>query len=155
MRLSAIEELLKTDDLQLRSMALETAMGGNDERLQTSAIRWFLNERQQIPVTLMLPERPTEGQRYIYQTWNPLILKKIEVTGQDEVSFQTPGGQGGQLIRGGMDLRFSRHSGIGCTMTLRPAGATTLAGQFLCNFGQYAGKYGGDTAGVVARVDLS
>lgn len=155
-RQAAIEEALQTDDLQLRTMALETSMGSGDELLQTNAIRWYVNERSQIPVTLVLPERPSEAQRWIYKTWNPLILKNIQVIGQDEVTFKTVGSQGGQLIRGGMELRYA-YSGVGCTMTLRPAGGTALAGQFFCNFGGRASSFGGgdDTAALVARVDLS
>ena len=154
-RQAAIEEALKTDDAQLRSMALETALASDDQLLQTSAIRWYLNERTQIPVTLTLPERPNDGQKYIFQNWNPLILTKIEVTGQDEIQFNARGGQGGQLIRGGMDLRFSVHSGVGCAMTIRPAGGTALVGQFSCNFGAYSEKYGAEQTAIVARIDLS
>ncbi len=154
-RQAAVEEALNGKDPQLRSMALETALASDDELLQTSAIRWYLNERTQIPVTLTLPERPNDGQKYIFQTWNNLILKKVEVTGQDEISFKASHASGGQLIRGGMDLRFSAPGGIGCTMTVRPAGGTTLAGQFACNFGAYASRYGVDQTAIIARIDLS
>ncbi len=155
-RLAAIEEALLSEDALLRSMALETALASDDERLQTTAIRWYINEREQIPITLTLPERATDGQKYIYQTWSSLILINPEVTGQNEIKYRASYGAGGQLIRGGMELRFNPGGGMGCTMTLKAAGAATLLGQFSCNFGpSYGKRYGAEQAAIVARIDLS
>jgi len=155
-RLAAIEEALLSDDALLRSMALETALDSDDDRLQMTAIRWYINEREQIPVTLTLPDRATDGQKYIYQTWSSLILLKPEVTGQNEIQYRASYGAGGQLIRGGMELRFNPGGGMGCTMTVKAAGAATLLGQFFCNFGpSYSKRFGEEQAAIVARIDLS
>lgn len=156
-RLAAIEEALLSNDALLRSMALETALDSDDDRLQTVAIRWYINERERIPVTLILPERATDGQKYIYQTWGSLILVKPKVTGQDEIEYSGVSyGAGGQLIRGGMEIRFNPGAGMGCTMTLKAAGGTTLAGQFFCNFGAgYGKRFGEDQNAIVARIDFS
>lgn len=153
-RQAAIEEALLGNDTQVRSMALETALASDDELLQTYAIRWYLTERTQIPVTLTRPPRPDAGQTYMLETFSDFVLKKVEVNDQDEISFNAKAGRGGQLIRGGMELRFTPYSGIGCTMTLRAADGTTLAGQFACNFGNFSKKYGSESA-LVARIDLS
>ncbi len=154
MRQAAIEEALNGGDAQIRSMALETAFSSDDEMLHTSAIRWYLSERSEIPVTLTRPERPDAGQIYMLDTYANFILTRIEVNELDEITFRAPGAKGGQLIRGGVELRLVPYSGIGCTMILRPASGTTLAGQFACNFGPYKDKYV-DTTALIARIDLS
>jgi hypothetical protein len=153
-RQAAIEEALNGNDAQVRSMALETALASDDEMLHTYAIRWYLTERTQIPVTLTRPQRPDPGQTYMLEVFNDLVLRNVEVSSQDEISFRATGGKDGQLIRGGMELHFTPYSRIGCTMTLRAAGGTTLAGQLACNFGSWSKKYGSHSA-LVARIDLS
>ena len=156
MRLAAVEEALSGNDVQLRSMALESALSGDDERLQTTAIRWFINARSQIPVTLILPERASEAQKYVYQKWNGLILRNPQVSGQDEVVFRAGYGKGGQLIRGGMELRFNAGGAGVCTMTAKAGSGTVLAGQFHCTFGAgIAKKFGTGQAAIPIRIDMS
>jgi len=47
-------------------------------------------------------------------------------------------------------------AGIGCTMTLKAAGAATLVGQFFCNFGAtYSQRFGEQQNAIVAPIDLS
>ena len=75
---------------------------------------------------------------------------------KDEIEFRASYGKGGQLIRGGMDLRFAPGAGIGCTLTVKAAGSTTLIGQFFCNFGAtYSQRFEEQSNALVARIDLS
>lgn len=155
-RMAAVEEALAGDDVEVRSMAIESALSSDDERLHTTVIRWFIDTRSQISVTLILPERASEAQKYIYQKWNGLILKKPEVLGADEIKFKAGYGRGGQLVRGGMELNFNAGGAGVCKMTAKPASGTVLAGQFHCTFGGGVVKsVGADQAAIPVRIDIS
>ena len=156
-RRAAMEEALVGDDTQLRSMALETALACDDERQQTAALRWYIDSRSQILVTFLIPERPSDAQKFLHSKWNGLILKdpKMKQNGS-EIEFTQYYAAGGQLIRGGMEFRLDgAYRQLGnCAMTVKSAGGTILAGQFACTFVGYEQVAGGAEAAVPVRIDL-
>lgn len=158
MRMAAVEEALASNDTQLRSMALETALASDDQRLQTEALRWYVDNRSQILVTFVMPERPSKAQQHIFSKWDGLILKDPEVAPNgSEIKFTQYYSAGGQLIRGGLEFRFlGAHHQMGiCAMTVRPTGGTLLTGQFYCTFSGYEELAGGADAALPVRIDLS
>lgn len=158
MRMAAVEEALGGDDDQLRSMALETALASNDPKLQTAALRWYIDSRSQLLVTFVMPERPSDVQKYLYAKWNGLTLKDPKVAANgSEIEYAQYYAAGGQLVRGGMEFSFhGAHHQMGiCRLSISPASGTLLTGQFFCTFHGYENVAGANEGALPVRLDLS
>ena len=104
-------------------MAIEVAIGSQDDKLQTAALRWILANRENLNVKFELPDKPTRAQEYVYNLFHGLVLTKIKVEPKsDEIRLDNSLYKGGQLVRGGLELTFQRTGSYSCVMSARPSG---------------------------------
>jgi hypothetical protein len=137
MRLSIFEEVMRGDDALLRSMAMESALGSGDEQLVTSALRELFDGRSEILVKLVLPERPTQAQQWLYQQWHGLMLSNTKVDRTTDQISTANRKQKGQLVRGGFELRLPGWNHV-CIMRGRPVAGTLLGGALECTMNRPA-----------------
>lgn len=137
-RLAVFEEVMKDDDPVLRSMALEAAFSGDDERLHTAGLRQLIKERDFLAVELIEPMDPSQAQAYTYDIWRELILTDLKIdTGTDQLNgrFNTAHMANtnfmGQLNRGGWRLQLQRGH-YNCHLTLTELGGVELMGSLSC-----------------------
>lgn len=156
-RLAAVEKALDGNDVEVRTLALETALAGDDERIQTAALRWLLETRKKLPVTFILPDSASDAQQWAYQNWHGMVLEGIQlIQPGDEIELKNRFYSGGNLVRGGFDLRFASSNHYSCVLTARATGGTLLTGQWECTIGKYGQKEAGDNrATLPIRIDLS
>lgn len=137
-RLAVFEEVMKDEDPVLRSMAMEAAFSGDDDRLKTAGLRQLIEEREFLAVELIEPIDPSQAQTYTYGVWRELVLKELKVdTASDEVSgrFDTAEFHNktfiGQLNRGGWRLQLD--SGyFRCHLALSELNGVDLMGSLEC-----------------------
>lgn len=137
-RLAVFEEVMKDDDPVLRSMALEAAFSGDDERLHTAGLRQLIKERDFLAVELIEPMDPSQAQSYTYDIWRELMLTDLKIdTGTDQVSGRFNSAHMGntnfmgQLTRGGWRLQLQRGH-YNCHLTLSELGGVELMGSLSC-----------------------
>ncbi|TDA95490.1 hypothetical protein [Halomonas marinisediminis] len=162
-RLAVFEEVMKDDDPVLRSMALEAAFSGDDERLHTAGLRQLLKERDFLAVELIEPMDPSQPQAYTYNIWRELMLTDLSIdTDTDQVSgkFNSANSGGrftGQLTRGGWRLQL-KSGHYHCHLTLTELGGVDLMGSLNCAItSRTAGDdyAGGNRAALPFRIRLS
>lgn len=162
-RLAVMEEVMKDDDPVLRSMALEAAFSGDDERLHTAGLRQLIEERDFLAVELIEPMDPSQPQAYTYRVWRELMLTDLAIdTDTDQVSghFNSANMNGsimGQLTRGGWRLQLKRGH-YNCHLTLTELGGVDLMGSLNCAItGRTANDdyAGGNRAALPFRIRLS
>lgn len=157
-RFAAVQEALNGDDPDLRSMAIEVALGSQDDKLQTAALRWILANRTNLNVKVELPDKPSKAQEFVYNDFHGLVLREIKVEPKsDEIRLGNSSFQAGQLVRGGLELTFSRNA-FSCVMTARPTGGMLLTGAINCTI--EPGRLDRDDktrqrASIPVRIDLS
>lgn len=162
-RLAVMEEVMKDDDPVLRSMALEAAFSGDDERLHTAGLRQLIKERDFLAVELIEPMDPSQPQAYTYNIWRELMLTDLAIdTETDQISGRfnsanTHGSIMGQLTRGGWRLQLQRGH-YNCHLTLTELGGVDLMGSLNCAItGRTASDdfAGGNRATLPFRIRLS
>ncbi len=136
-RLAAVNEGLKGSDPGVRTLAMEAGLASTDQRVQTAALRWLFRERTRIPVAVVLPKDADAEQAYAYDRWHGLVLQQVEINEKtDEIQLKNSYYAGGQLVRGGFDLRFERANDFNCVLAARVAGPSLLTGSIDCTLGQ-------------------
>jgi hypothetical protein len=163
-RLAVFEEVMKDKDPVLRSMAMEAAFNGDDERLQTAGLRQLIKEREFLAVELIEPMDPTQAQAYTYNIWRELVLKELKIDpANDEVQgrFDTASIANrtftGQLNRGGWRLRLA-NGPYSCNLSLAELNGVDLNGSLDCAItGRTASDElaGGNRATLPFRIRLS
>jgi len=164
-RLAVFEEVMKDEDPVLRSMAMEAAFSGDDERLKTAGLRKLIEEREFLAVELIEPMEPTQPQTYTYNIWRELLLKELKVDStNDEINGRftsagivQPKKFIGQLTRGGWRIQLAKNS-YHCHLTLSELNGVELNGSLECAItGRTAGDdyAGGNRASLPFRIRLS
>ncbi|QFU01488.1 hypothetical protein FIU83_07525 [Halomonas sp. THAF5a] len=162
-RLAVFEEVMKSDDSVLRSMALESAFSSDDERLETAGLRQLFEDRELLSVELIEPGEPTQAQAFTYQVWRELTLSELRIDqATDELSGSFSGANAygkfvGQLVRGGWIIDMS-WSGYNCSLALSQVSGVDLSGALRCAIGgRYAREESanGDSASLPFRIRLS
>lgn len=157
-RLAAVEEAFKGKDTVLRGMAMEAALGSDDERLQTAALRHLLQSNRNLAVNVVLPDGSEPAQEYLHGIFHGLVLEGIAVSESDEILMEKPKSfETGQLVRGGFNVNFDNfYDWYDCVMEVRIATATLLTGSLDCTFpdGKPREKAGAPRASLPVRVPL-
>ncbi|MGJ7461897.1 hypothetical protein ACR80S_12420 [Halomonas sp. MA07-2] len=162
-RLAVFEEVMKSDDPVLRSMALESALASGDDRLETAGLRQLFQDRELLSVEIIEPREPTQAQAYTFNIWRELMLSNLRIDrATDELSgrFNSGGASGsfaGHLTRGGWRIALSR-TGYSCSLELTQVSGVDLSGALHCAIGgSTAGERyaGGQTASLPFRIRLS
>lgn len=137
-RLAVFEEVMKDDDPVLRSMALEAAFQGDDQRLHTAGLRQLIEERDFLAVELIEPMDPSQAQAHTYAVWRELMLYELgldDPTDQIQGKFNTAQiintGFVGQLTRGGWRLKLQRGD-YSCHLSLTELSGVDLMGSLDC-----------------------
>lgn len=137
-RLAIFEEVMKDDDPVLRSMAMEAAFSGDDERLQTAGLRQLIEEREFLVVELIEPTDPTQAQKFTYSIWRELVLRGLkldqssdEIQGRFDTAITNNRDVIGQLTRGGWRLQLD-YRGYNCHLTLSELSGVNLNGSLDC-----------------------
>lgn len=136
-RLAVFEEVMKSDDPVLRSMAMESALNSDDDRLATAALRQLFQDREYLSVELLEPRDPSQPQAYTFRVWRELMLSELRIDrATDELSgrFRSADANGrfvGHLTRSGWRIGMSRH-GFDCTLELAQLGGVDLSGALEC-----------------------
>lgn len=136
-RLSVFEEVMKSDDPVLRSMALESALASGDDRLETAGLRQLFQDRELLSVEIIQPREPTQAQAYTFNIWRELMLSELRIDrATDELSgrFRAANASGtfaGHLTRGGWRI------GLGvpylrCSLDLTQVSGVDLSGALHC-----------------------
>ena len=130
-RLAAFEEGMRADDPNLRSLTMEAALGGDDERLQTAALRHLFTNRTSFIANIEMPEHPSDAEKAMYLGLEFLELNNIELNQEnDELNIKY---WRGHLVRGGVTLRGTSSYTKHCKLTARVATGTTMVGAVECN----------------------
>jgi hypothetical protein len=157
-RRAAFEEAMASKDVALQSMAMDEAMGGTDNNLKTAALRVYLNGRATLPITVLLPDRSSDGVAQFFAKWNGLQLSKLAVKDDGTITAGADwfGFQGGQLISGGIDLRLTPNNASRCTLTAKVVSAKQLVGSLDCSIldPNYVKAYGASRITFPVRIDL-
>ncbi|TLF47242.1 hypothetical protein FEI13_16330 [Halomonas urmiana] len=162
-RLAVFEEVMKSDDPVLRSMALESAFSSGDERLQTAGLRQLFQDRELLSVEVIEPREPSQAQAYTFQLWRELMLKELRIDqATDELSGSFNGARAsgkfvGHLTRGGWRVDLS-WAGYSCSLELTQVSGVDLSGALRCAItGRHAreGNAGGQSATLPFRIRLS
>lgn len=156
-RRAAFEEAMASKDVALQSMAMDEAMGGTDNNLKTAALRVFLNGRATLPITVLLPDRSSDGAAQYFALWNGLQLVKLVVKDDGTISALSNAPvafQGGQLVSGGFDLRFINGDQPRCTVTAKVVSAKQLVGSLDCSSVYMQKQYGASRITFPVRIDL-
>ncbi|XKE46954.1 hypothetical protein LG302_07410 [Halomonas organivorans] len=156
-RLAVFEEVMKDDDPVLRSMAMEAAFSGDDDRLKTAGLRQLIEAREFLAVELIEPRDPSQAQAYTYDVWRELVLKELKLDpSSDEIQgrFDTARSSNrpfiGQLTRGGWRLQLdSGH--FRCHLGLSELSGVDLMGSLECAI---TGRASGDDRAGANRVTL-
>lgn len=143
-RMAALEEALASGDAALQGMARDIAFAGEDVNLKTAALADFLDGRDLLGITVLLPERAGAELTALHNAVNGMILQALELTGTEiKANWNTGTGLhfvGGQLVPGGMDVRLTVAGGGGrCALLARVAGPKLLTGQLDCSTEQNPG----------------
>ena len=157
---------MKGDDPVLRSMALETALNADDERLKTAALRQLIRDRDNILIEIVQPVDPSQAQAYLYTTWRELIIFDLRIDeSTDEITGWFSTAQigrtefVGQLVRGGWQLRLARPgSYFTCFLTMSEVSGVELSGALQCSISGRAtteDAANANSATLPARVKLS
>lgn len=133
-RMAAFEEAVASKDPALMTLAMDAAFGGTDANLKTAALRAYLHGRQSLPITVILPDRASEGMTSFFSTWNGLTLEQVTVQG-NEIGARAPRTfESGQLISSGIDLRFAAAGGnYRCSLVARLVATKQMAGSLDCS----------------------
>ncbi len=84
---------------------------------------------------LELPDDADEGDKKTYRTWQGLILDRIGIDPKtDEIKFNNSYFSGGQLVRGGFDLRFAWGADGGCIFASRIGSGKEIKGSMRCTY---------------------
>lgn len=155
-RMAAFEEAAASKDQALITMAMDAAFGGNDPNLKTAALRYYLNGRKTLPITVILPDRASDGLAAFHTQFIGLAISRIAVTGSDITatgSNHQP--VAGQLVSGGIELRLIGYA-AGCTLSARLVGAKQMAGSVDCSIQDRTAlkTYGSSRATFPVRIDL-
>jgi hypothetical protein len=158
MRRAAFEEAMQSDDQALRTMAMDKALGGDDQNLQTAALRALLQERSELAVTVILPDRPTPPQEYTFERFHGLRIAQITLEGNELHWRHGAQRRTGQLAPGGFQLTTATSGSLvagRCILSARVAEAKLLTGALECVFpGQMEREVGGTRATLPIRIDL-
>lgn len=170
-RLSVFEEVMKGQDPLLRSMAIETALSSDDERLKTAGLRQLINSRDFIVVEIVRPTQASQAQAYTYSLWRELTLTELrinsandQITGKFRAAAISDRNFVGQLDRGGLrlELKAFPHGSwtlyYTCALSLRELSGVELAGVLDCAIsGPHTAedKADGNSASLPARIRLS
>lgn len=169
-RLAVFEEVMKGDDPLLRSMAMETALLSDDERLQTAGLRQLFHSRDFLVVEVVVPTQPSQAQAYTYNIWRELTLDELRInSANDQITgkFRAAGINNsdfvGQLDRGGLRLelkafRTSYGFRYTCALALNELSGVELSGVLECAIGTphtEEGNAGANSASLPARIRLS
>lgn len=156
-RLAVFEEVMKDDDPVLRSMALEAAFQGDDERLHTAGLRELIRNRDFLAVELLEPSNPSQAQAYTYSVWRELMLTNLTIDdATDQVSgrFHSAGNSNtpfaGQLSRGGWLLQLQKYD-YHCHLSLTELSGVDLTGSLDCAI---SGRAAGDERAGEGRASL-
>jgi hypothetical protein len=155
-RMAAFEEAVGSKDQALITLAMDAAFGGTDANLKTAALRVYLNGRKTLPITVILPDRASDGMTKYFALWNGLTITDLAVNGNEIAgrSLGHLGFKGGQLISAGVDLRF--HYSDACTLSAKLIAVKQLAGSLDCslNPNSSAKTYAIPRAVFPVRIDL-
>lgn len=169
-RLAVFEEVMKGEDPLLRSMAMETALSSDDERLQTAGLRQLIQSRDFLVVELVEPTQASQAQAYTYSLYRELTLADLRInSATDEITgnFRTASVRNnnfvGQLTRGGLRLELKSHPRnnmpqYNCALALNELSGVELAGVLDCSIGGphvEEGNAGSNSASLPVRVHLS
>lgn len=169
-RLAVFEEVMKGEDSLLRSMAMETALGSDDERLKTAGLRQLIQSRDFLVVEVVEPTQGSQAQAYTYSLYRELTLADLKInSANDEIigSFRTASVRNnnfvGQLTRGGLRIELKSHNRnsmpqYSCALALNELSGVELAGVLNCSIGgEHRGEEnaGGNSAILPARIRLS
>lgn len=169
-RLAVFEEVMKGQDPLLRSMAIETALISDDERLQTAGLRQLIHSRDFIVVEVLEPAQASKAQAYTYSLYRELTLTDLRInTATDEITgnFRNASVRNnnfvGQLTRGGLRIELKSHPvhsmpQYTCALALNELSGVELAGVLDCAIsGPHTAedKADGNSASLPARVRLS
>lgn len=171
-RLAVFEEVMKGEDPLLRSMALETALVSDDERLQTAGLRQLIHSRDFLVVEIVEPAQASQAQAHTYNLWRELTLTELKINpANDQItgSFRAAAIRDisfvGQLVRGGLRLElkagrdtYNQRINSTCTLALSELSGVELTGVLDCYIGSSQrgeDKADGNSASLPARLRLS
>lgn len=171
-RLAVFEEVMKGGDPLLSSMAIETALSSDDERLKTAGLRQLIHSRDFLVVEIVEPTQASQAQAYTYSLWRELTLTELKVnttndqlTGSFRAATITDSNFVGQLDRGGLRLELKAHRqgyspnyNYTCALELNELTGVELAGVLDCYIGgahREEDNANGNSASLPARVRLS
>jgi hypothetical protein len=129
-RRAAFEIVMAGDDDLAKRLAIDAAMGSDDTDLQSDALRAWLMRHERLSLDLELPGQPSDAQRSLYETLEPLWFTIREVSpsglrldrrGSSNRSHQ------GTFVPGGLRVDYSS-----CRMDLHVVERRRLAGSYSC-----------------------
>jgi hypothetical protein len=118
--IAATEVGLNSGDQELRTMTLQAALGSDNLRVQTTALRWIFSEGKKLIFQLIDPNSSDKGTNYTYKLWRGHVLKGYQFDPiTNEITLRKSNFNAGYLIRGGFQLEYKwypeRIKGYRCT----------------------------------------